>query len=79
MATKIDILNLENSELENLLDLLKSDLIKNQNLLMTANTKITSFEEQVASLIAQKTGLRNYVSELEKEGEKNITRNEAAR
>ena len=79
LATKIDILNLEKSELENLLDFLKSDLIKNQNLLMTANTKITSFEEQVASLIAQKTGLRNYVSELEKEGEKNITRNEAAR
>ena len=79
LTSKIDLLNLEKNELENLVLLLKDDLLKNENLLLTANTKLVAFEEQLASLIAQRTSLKDYIADLEDQKTQDISKNQAAR
>ena len=79
LSTKMEILSLEKTELENLLAFLRSDLLSSKNLLIEANAKLVSFEEQVASLIAQRTNLQMNIANLEEESAKALTRSQAAR
>ena len=48
-------------------------------MLIEANAKLVSFEEQVASLIAQRTDLQMNIANLEEESIKSLTRSQAAR
>ena len=79
LTSKINLLSLEKDELENLLAILKGDLLKNKNLLLTANTRLAAFEEQLASLIAQRTSLKDYIADLEDQKIKDISRSQAAK